>query len=250
MMTATHPAAICYDGDGRYLLAIHEAGHAVTHLLLGHHVPDVEIRVTDHGHTENVRGSTTYTGVEISVLAELVGTAAGEAAQLRFLKQQRHPDAEMIARAVAEHDRVRTNALAADMTLPQGIETAMAERLVASRWGAVERVARALRDAPGHRLEAVDVLSAADLGNDEVSWELLGVLADAVMPDHPGVTAYLAGAGQQQEDVRADFLSQMRHYGVLEFPETALRRQVHAEIYRRGVPELLAALATAKERAR
>lgn len=242
-MTATRPTPIHYTGDARHLIATHEAGHAVAHLLLGHHVLDVQLGTTSQSaYAENYRGHTRYAGVDLGTLAELVGTGAGEAAVLHLLGLERHPGPVTIARATGEHDREYAARLVNGTTLPAGIATTLAGQILVDHWGAVERVADALRKAPDGRLYSAGVLAAASLGDTEIGWGALSVLADAAMPLDAGLRSYLTGPGLERESAMAGFLEQLRARDVLHSPATAPRRQVNAELFDRGMPEILAAL--------
>jgi len=251
MMTATRPFPIQYPGDSWHRIAIHEAGHAVAHLLLGHHVLDTRIGPGADGHMGTISGNTRFTGLNASALPELVGTAAGETAVLHLLNRQWTPNADAIARATANHDRERATSITAGTTLPIGIETALATRIVADYWDAVENVADALRRSDIGRLDQFEILAAADLGAAEIDWSELYSMANNAMPFNSDLQAYLNGPGSQEENVRVEFLRQLRAHNILFSPETAPRHQVVAEIFDRGLPEIQAAYqAAAEERAR
>lgn len=229
--------------DSQLLIAAHEAGHAVVHLLLGHHVIDVEIgTASGDGFTEQAYGATQFADLDTSVLADLVGTAAGEAAVLHHLKKQRHDDAEAVARTSAEHDRRNAYDIALHTTLPAGIDLAVASRLVALHWDAVERVAEALCKTPGGRLNSRQILAAANLGDTEYTWAALADFATAAAPGDDGLRRHLAGTDQRNETIHTGFLARLRTHGILYSPATATRRQINAEIYHRGMGEILAAL--------
>lgn len=235
-----------YAGDARHLIAAHEAGHAVAHLLLGHHVLGSGFYVVDNGDgTETGHGITRFTALNTSVLADLVATAAGEAAVQVLLSQRGDPDGHAYARATAEHDHVRAKQLADETTLPAHIGHALAAPLVNEHWPAVRRVANTLCRAPGHRLEAADVLEAAALADAEIGWDELCALARSACPGDPGLRAYLTGPGRELEQDRTHLLQLLHAHGLLETPADALRRRIHAETFRRGLPELQAALAAA-----
>lgn len=244
MMTAAEPVHT-RRGSMRHLTAIHEAGHAVTHLLLGHHVIAVEINA---GYRQISRGNTSYMSVYINgfpLLPDLVGTAAGEAAVLRYLNQETHPDPESFARATGGHDREHTAQITDGTTVPPEIGKDLAAPILADRWAAVERVADALCQAPDGRLDQHAVLAAADLGDTEIDWDTLASMAEATMPDNPGLRAYLNGPALQEELACAALFRELHAYGVLHSRATATRRRINAEIYNRGPEKILAVLRAA-----
>jgi len=245
MMTATRPFPIQYPGDSWHRIAIHEAGHAVAHLLLGHHVLDTRIGPGADGHMGSVSGDTRFTGVNTSVLPDMVGAAAGEAAVLHMLNRQYQPNASTIAWATAEHDRKYAANIAAGTTLPIGIETVLADRIVAEYWDAIDRVADALRRDPDGYLDQYAITATADLGNIEIDWDTLADMAKAAMPGSAGLQAYLDGPGRQQENGRVEFLRQLRTHDILLTPEPAPRWKLNAEIFDRGLPKIVAALRAA-----
>lgn len=234
-----------YVGDVRHLIAAHEAGHAVAHLLLGHHVLDSGFYVTDNGDdTETAHGGTRFTALNTSVLADLVATAAGEAAVQVLLSRRGDPNSHAYARATAEHDHERAGRLAVEATLPTHIGHMLAAPLVNEHWAAIRRLANALCGAPGHRLGAADVLEAAALADAEIGWDELCALARSACPGDPSLRVYLTGPGRELERDRTRVLQLLHARGLLETPAGALRRRIHAEMFRCG-PELLAALAAA-----
>ncbi|WP_194917495.1 hypothetical protein [Catenulispora rubra] len=245
--TVNAPAPFVYAGGAVRLMATHEAGHAVVHLLLGQHVIECGIEAVDDDEFEIATGSTTFSGINTTELAELVATAAGEIAARRLLEQAGHPNAAAEARSTAEHDLVHTQKLIADTTLPLGIGAALAEQLVTDYWPAIGRVADALCAAPGHRLDGAGVLAAAALADDEFTWYQLRTMAMAAMPQDVGIYAYLTGAGEEDENDRAEFVSLLWIHNLLNTPIAAPRRQVHAEVFRRGMPALKAELEVAQQ---
>jgi hypothetical protein len=245
--TVNGPVPVVYAGGAARLVATHEAGHAVVNLLLGHHVLTCGFEVVGNGNdTETAEGNTQYYAINATALAELVATAAGETAARHLLEQHGHPDAAAGARATADHDLLHTQQLIAGTTLPLGIGSVLAERLVTDYWPAIGRVADALCAAPGHRLDGAGVLAAAALADDEISWYRLCTLAMAAIPEDPSVHAYLTGPGEQDEENRAEFVSLLWIHDLLDTPIDAPRRQVHAEVFRRGMPALKAELNPAR----
>lgn len=240
---------IVYDGDARHLIAIHEAGHAVAYLLLGHHVIRTGVNVVNNGNgTETADGLTQNVALSATALAGLVATAAGEVAARRFLDDEGHPDAAMHARDGGVHDREHVQRLLAEApSLPAHIGPALAALLLAEHWDAVQRLARAICEAPGHHLDANGILAAAALGDVEVTWEQLSDMARDAAPGSWGVEAYLFGPGRQDEEDRAEFLARLRAYDLLATPATGLRRQVNAEVYDRGFEQLQIELAAARD---
>lgn len=234
---------IVYDGGVRRLIATHEAGHAVAHLLLGHHVLDTEIRTAGgHARPGGVLGNTRYASLAPDGgLADLVGVAAGEAAVAHLLIREWHPNPELVARASADHDREHAARIAIETTLPAGIETKLASQIVADHWDAVTRVADALRRADDGRLDFAEVWAAADVRGAEIGWDELSAMAEAAMPSDAGLRSYLAGPGREQENARAEFLQRLWDHNVLCSPADASRRQLTCEIHDRGT-EIQAAL--------
>jgi len=249
MTDSTVNAAVpfVYAGGAVRLMATHEAGHAVAYLLLGLHVIECGVEVVDDDEFEIAKGSTQFSGINTTELAELVATAAGETAACHLLEEAGHPNAAAEARSTADHDLVHARELIAETTLPLGIGAVLAERLVTDYWLAIGRVADALCAAPGHRLDAAGVLAAAALADDEITWHRLCGMAMAAMPEDVGVYAYLTGAGEEDEDGRGEFVSLLWIHDLLDTPIDAPRRQVHAEVFRRGMPALKAELEAARQ---
>lgn len=218
----------------RHHVAIHEAGHAVTALLLGHHVISASLDVQAHGKGwATVRGDTPYAKLNDAVLTNLVITAAGEVALRHLLELDKRPDAADLARDSAIHDIPAMQTLLSKTTLPAQAGPLLAASLVKSHWPAIQRLAKALHETPGHRLEADEVLDAAALGSAEIGWEMLTGMARLVMPGDAGVEAYITGPGRADEESRAEFLNTLRVHGLLKTPATALRREIDAEVYNR-----------------
>lgn len=241
---------VIYDGDALRLTATHEAGHAVAYLLLGHHIITTGCDIIDNGNgTETTDGLTRNVALNATALAGLVATAAGEVAARRLLDDKGHSDAALHARATGVHDREYVQWLLAEApSLPAHIGPVVAGWLLAEHWDAVQRLAGAIYEAPNHRLDDDAVLTAAALGNTELTWDQLSDMARSAAPGNWGAEAYLFGAGQRDEDDRAEFLTRLRAHNLLTTSPTALRREVHAETYRRGLSALKAELAIANIR--
>lgn len=247
MMTAPRPTPTRY--DNARIIAIHEAGHAVTHMLLGHHVISVNTHDgNNNGHTTH--GKVTYANLGRVGLADAVGTAAGEAAVLQLMRQEQHlysgilfsASPTSIAAATAETDRKLIATIAADATLPAGIGIALASRILADHWDAVERVADALHRSEDGHLNDPAFQVAADLDGVEYNWSNLSALATEAMPGDASVQSYLTGPGQQAENDRAEYVRYLRAHNILHTPPPALRRQINFEIFYRGSSEIQAAL--------
>ncbi|MFE2693681.1 hypothetical protein [Streptomyces mirabilis] len=237
---------LVFDGNARHLLAVHEAGHAVAYLLLGIHVPEVSFTVQGlGGGTETVSGRTRSSGINTTVLALLVSTAAAEAAARHWLTRKNHPLAAELALDSAQHDHASARLLMSETSLPAGIGMLIADILIGQHQDAVAGVANALLAAPGYRLTGPAVVAAADLGATEVGWHQLQQLAREAMPSDEAVEAYLNGQGHHDERARDFFLDQLRTHAILHTPTTAPRRAIEEEIYERGLPALEQALSDA-----
>lgn len=247
MMTATRPTPTRYDSSR--VVAIHEAGHAVAHMLLGHHVRSANM----HAGTMNdyaTHGKVTYASLGTAGLADIVGAAAGEAAVLHLMWQEQHlysgvlasASPSAIAASTGEHDREYIAGIAADATLPVGVGAAIAARVLTVHWDAVERVADALDRSLDGRLDDAAISVAASLDGVEIGWVELCALATESAPANADLQAYLTGPGQHAEDHLVEYVRHLRAHNILYTPAPALRRHINREILDRGMPEIEAAL--------
>jgi hypothetical protein len=142
--------------------AHHEAGHAVVHMLYGAEV--VEVMLPDTCTTDG--GGTTHLSVPKRLAGSagyLAGTWAGSEAAIHYLDQvgllDRAARIDVANTSVGDIADIRQH-----VTNPLVLETtrAMAIRLVAEHWSAIERVADALLDHG--RLTGDEIAQIAGLG--------------------------------------------------------------------------------------
>lgn len=229
----------------RLLVAAHEAGHAITHLLVGHHVLDASISVEPDQLARGVfaaTGSTTYASTHGSAVAELTGVGAGEVATRRWLLAAgtEPRTAAVEARTSAEHDREHTNVLAEVTGLPASLGRRLAAQLLSEHWDAVSRVAHAL--AHQGELDAAEFRAICHL-EEELTWEALAERARATFPtgpDHTAVVEHLDGRGLRRETERRICIDALYRHGLL---VPGRRRDEEAQILEHGLPALLDRLA-------